>query len=74
MSCTPNRSSREQRMLRAIAHAVYSGHVLDPSCAGCLELAGFATVRGYAGDATRPTCWAREVSDPSALPRQPAGA
>jgi hypothetical protein len=58
-------------MLRAITHSVYRGHELDPTCPGCLEVLGFATVRGYEGDRARPTCWAREASDPSAPAREP---
>ena len=60
-------------MLRAIQHAVYLPHPVDLACAGCLELLGFASVRGYEGDTARPTCWAKEASDPSALPRPRAG-
>jgi hypothetical protein len=43
-------------MLRAIAHAVFRDHQQDQRCHGCLELAGFATMRGYAGNAEYPTC------------------
>lgn len=56
MSCTPRRTPREARMLRAIAHAMFRNHELDLACTGCLEVLGFATVRGYEGRTDYPTC------------------
>lgn len=43
-------------MLRAIAHASFCDHPVDLACEGCLEVLGFATVRGYDGNTHYPTC------------------
>ena len=57
MSCQPNMTERERRMLRAFKPYAFANHKLSPStCAGCLEAAGFLTMRGYEGDTEYPTC------------------
>lgn len=56
MSCAPNRTAREQRMLRAIKHAIYREHPYDVDCAGCLEVVSFATQKGYEGNTDNPVC------------------
>jgi hypothetical protein len=43
-------------MLRAIRHAVYRNHPYDLGCAGCLEVVGFATEKGYEGNMDNPVC------------------
>ena len=57
MSCTPGRTDLEQRLLRALAHAVRRNHDLGPAlCAGCRELCAFLVIPGYTGDMDYPPC------------------
>lgn len=57
MSCIPGRTPQEQRLLRALAHAVRRNHDLNPgACRGCREVCAFLTVPGYNGDVDHPPC------------------
>lgn len=71
MSCAPNRTAREQRMLRAIAHAVYRNHANDLACHGCLELLGFASVEGFEGNTGMPVCAEPQAHQEAALTDHP---
>ena len=48
---------KEQRLLRALAHAVRRNHDLTPAgCHGCREVAAVLAVPGYDGDESYPPC------------------
>ena len=56
MSCVVG-TVKEQRLLRALAHAVRRNHVVNTlECHGCREVAAFLAVPGYEGDESYPPC------------------
>lgn len=45
---------RFRRCKRALGHLMHKDHEMRLDCAGCLEVAGFLAVPGYAGNEEYP--------------------